>query len=361
MSTPNRLSYSAINTFNSCGQKYKFHYVDRLRSKTTSSPLVFGSAIDEALNELLVSRDLAKSLAVFEKKWNFQYVNGKYTDLANTDLVTYSDSDMDTDLVEPIVAETYEGLSKQKKETGQLSAEEVLQLNRCFWHSLRAKGRIMIESYNKKIMPRVKQTLAVQHETSLVNAEGDVIKQILDAVVVWEDDSIILMDNKTAARAYADDSAATSPQLISYYHKAKEEFGVQAVGFIVMEKNIRKNRIKICSKCETDGSSSRAKTCDVETIGMVIKRGKEVEGTVRCDGEWKVTLDPECVINVIVDTVSEVAEDLVLSSFQEANDAIKTGRYTKNLSACKSPFPCQFYDKCWKGKEDNLIVLEKKE
>jgi putative RecB family exonuclease len=43
------LSYSAIRTFQSCPLKYRFRYIDGLPEECTSSSLVFGSAIHEAI------------------------------------------------------------------------------------------------------------------------------------------------------------------------------------------------------------------------------------------------------------------------------------------------------------------------
>lgn len=371
----NKLSFSAITTYNTCGRKYQLHYKSRLRSKYFHAALAFGSAIDESLNELLLTRDLKKATLAFDKKWHHQYINDVLTNLAQTDTVVYSDSDLDEELLSEsdieilnkYTQDTNNGtlfysewlgiVKDRKKQFGwaNLSDSEKQFFNYLNWMSLRQKGHTMLSSYNEKVMPKIKNVLAVQHKTSLVNEEGDEVVQILDLVAEWDDGSKILFDNKTSAREYDEDSASMSPQLISYYHKAKIDFGVTAVGFIVLRKQIMKNKVKVCSVCKYDGSGSRAKTCDSTSTN---EKGKEV----RCNGEWDVKINPEALIQIIVNQVSETAEDLVLSTFDEANIGIRNQNYSKNLSACKSgPIVCQFFKKCWANSEEDLIVLPERQ
>ncbi len=372
----NKLSFSAISKYTECGKKYEYHYRQRYRGKYFHSALAFGSACDDGLNSLLTDKDLEKSLATFDKKWNFQYINNVLTSLPKATNVVYAETDTDLELLLPedrkkldneygnLWENMYDEVRKQKETIGfnLLPEESKAFYNYAAWLSLRQKGHIMIRSYNEQILPRINKVLAVQHATSLVNQDGDEIVQYLDLIVEWEDGSIILFDNKTSAKDYDPEAALTSPQLISYYVKAKNEFGTNAVGFLVMKKQIMKNKKKICSKCNHDGSESRAKTCDVEYPGKVIKRGKEVDGMVRCDGEWNVTIDPKCFIQVIISPVNEFAEQTVMSTFSDANEGIKKEVFHRNLKACGggSAYKCEYFSLCWTGKDDDLIKLEEK-
>ncbi len=83
---------------------------------------------------------------------------------------------------------------------------------------------------------------------------------------------------------------------------------------------------------------------------------------VRCGGEWNITINPEAAIKIIINTVSDAAVDLVLSTFDEANHGIKNQVFYKNLSVCKNIYgsPCEYYSLCWKGKDDDLVKLEDK-
>ena len=49
----NKLSFSQISAYTTCGYKYFRHYINRERSIFFHSALAFGSALDTALNILL--------------------------------------------------------------------------------------------------------------------------------------------------------------------------------------------------------------------------------------------------------------------------------------------------------------------
>jgi hypothetical protein len=352
----NKLSYSKISSYSLCGQRYYLHYIKKYREKWQRSSLLFGSAIDDALNNLLLTNDLEKSLQVFEKKWSFSFVNKKYVPLKNNPDIVYAEKDLDLDLIK-LSEEDKMWLSsfkeyKSTKKWDQISEEERSRYNSIMWESLKVKGDIIIKDYQKKIIPQFQSVDAVQHESYLTNSEGDTVVQYLDFVATLKDGSVVLFDNKTTSSLsyYDEESAGTSQQLISYYYNNKETFKLTAVGFIVIQKTILKNKIKICSSCGKDGSESRARTCDSEKLN---EKGKKE----RCNGEWSVTIDPECVIKMIVNPVSSAAEDLVLTTFDEANNGIKTGVYYRNLQVCKNIYgsPCQFYKLCWKGDDSDLI------
>lgn len=53
---PNHLSYTQINTYLQCPQKYKFQYIDKLPWPFTPAALTFGSAIHAALERFYLDR-----------------------------------------------------------------------------------------------------------------------------------------------------------------------------------------------------------------------------------------------------------------------------------------------------------------
>jgi putative RecB family exonuclease len=55
-SLPDHLSYSQINTYLTCPQKYKYHYIDKLPWPFTPAALTFGSAIHSALEKFYLDR-----------------------------------------------------------------------------------------------------------------------------------------------------------------------------------------------------------------------------------------------------------------------------------------------------------------
>lgn len=359
------LSFSAITTYTTCGKKYELRYKQGLRSKYFHAALAFGSAIDISLNELLKTKNLQKANEVFEKNWTFQFVNKKYESLSQNENLVYAESDFDKELLkedDTIDLENflikndltftsnpylyYEDILTRKKEIGwdNLSNKERQFYNYANWLSLRQKGLIMLQSYVDKILPNIIEVLAVQKEQYLINSDGDKVIQYLDLIVKWKDGRNILLDNKTSSRDYDEDSASKSPQLISYYSSSKEEYKLDAVGFIVLKKQIVKNKVKICSQCSHNGTGQRHQKCD------------NIINSKRCNGEWKITIDPECFIQVIINDVHPNSEELVLSTFDEANEGIKKENFYKNLSACKNgPIICDYFKKCW-YKDDSEIV-----
>ena len=75
--TRDRLSYSAITTYQSCPAKYAFRYVLGLPEETVSASLVFGGAIHETLEhhlrQLSLGRprpDLGTLLDIYEAAWD---------------------------------------------------------------------------------------------------------------------------------------------------------------------------------------------------------------------------------------------------------------------------------------------------
>lgn len=365
----NKISHSALRTYSECARRYKFHYIERLRPKVIHGALLFGNALDIALNSLLEDKDLTKAIAVFEKAWSYQYINDVGQPLAKNINIVYSETDYDGDLLknEDILAFTgfaeenkyaekainfvVSELKDKKKEVGvtNLSSLERQLLNYGHWLSLLRKGHVMLNAYAEKVLPKIKNVLAIQKRISLSNDAGDTINGVVDLIVELKDGKRYIMDNKTSSRVYDSDSAMRSQQLIIYYHDLKDEFKLDGVGFIVIYKNINKNKEKVCSKCKHSGTGKSHRTCD-----------NMIEGK-RCQGEWNVTCNPDCFIDIITNPITKAAEDLVLEAFDEANDAIKNKVFNPNLNACKNgSLACPYFQKCWFGDDSELTKLPSK-
>jgi len=354
-----KFSYSAINTYTQCGYKYKLRYRNKLKSKYLSGALAFGSAIDNALNVLLTTKDESKAKDEFLKHWNFQFINKVYTPLKDSELLVYAETDYDIDLLKeedkeelnklnPLWQQEYSDILENKKSKGweNIPIEKKKFYNMMNWLSMRHKGLIMIHSYNKEIIPTIEEVIVVQKEQSLSNEDGDTLIQYLDLIAKLKDGRTILFDNKTSARDYDPDQALRSPQLISYYHSSKDEYKLDGIGFYVLKKNILKNKIKTCSVCGYDGTKGRARTCD------------DVQGGIRCSGEWDIKINPKCYIQTIINEVPPSAEDLVIEAFDSAAENIKKENFYKNLSACKNgPIICEYYNHCWWNKNDDVIEV----
>lgn len=304
-----KISHSAWGKYLTCGKLYDLHYNHRLRPKGTSSALVFGTAIDEALNVLLLKKDLGLAIEAFRDNFEWQKMNE----------VSFDDRDADYSLVEP-------AKFKDPKEHA--------------WACMRVKGRMLLEAYYEQIYPLIEEVYDVQRE--LFHRPG-----VLDNVVKLRGYGRVLLDNKTSARPYQPDAVAVSTQLAVY---AKDQ-GIKKAGFAVLVKQIQKNVKRTCTTCGFDGSRVRHKTCP------------EIVNGSRCYGVWDECYNPKAQVQLMVENVSDHVSQLVESSMSEAERGIEAGIYPRNLNACGKMWgkPCPYIDYCWKGKKDGLeIVPERK-
>jgi PD-(D/E)XK nuclease superfamily len=360
----NRLSHSAANRYLDCAYSYKLHYLEKLRSPLQSAALCFGSAIDVAIGACLKNED---PIAAFNESWKFQEINGVKTLLPSCTKIVYADSDYDQDLLKDDDIKklaTQYGCSKEdvlgvieaayaKKETvgfAHLQEQDKLIINLANWHSLNQKGLLMIKAFQEKVMPNIEEVLSVQEKVTLDNTDGDSILGFVDMVVKYKGyDVPIIFDLKTSSREYEADSVITSSQLSLYVHSLSEKYKTKKAGYIVLHKRIQKNKTKVCSVCGNNGTSSRARTCDKEM------------GKMRCSGEWKVTLDPEAVVQIIINDIPARLEEIVIENLDSVNQAIKTNIFPRNLSNCVKfggAVICPFYKLCHEGKDPDLEKME---
>lgn len=207
-----KVSHSSKTRYKECGYSYYLHYMYRLRPIKEKSSLKFGSALDKALNHLLISKNLDESILLFTEEWK----KVKETD------VEFFKSDLDLSLVP-----NSEGLSEFEKN----------------WASINEKARIMLTEYSIQVLPKIKRVIDVQHDSILDNGSGDQLPIKPDLICEWEDGKIVLFDNKTASRYYEDDAVKESEQLSTYYDALKEKHNITHCGFIVIPKTIRKRKL----------------------------------------------------------------------------------------------------------------------
>lgn len=363
-----KLSHSQVSRFQMCPKSYEYHYIQKIRPTVTSAALLFGTAIDNALNALLTNKENPEGL--FEKSFRFQVLNGKEIYVpTHTDLV-YAAADFDADLLTkddythlaeqvekgsiqryPDYLEAYNNLREQKKSKGldSFSFEEKKFFNLMNWLSLRRKGLLMIKAYRNKVMPKIEKVHAIQEYISLENQEGDKVIGFVDLVADVKDLGKVILDNKTSSMEYEEDAVLTSPQLSLYVHALEEKYKTRKAGYIVMRKSVIKNRKKVCSVCGFDGSGGRHKTCNNEVDGK------------RCGGAWNETIDPDIFIQFIVDTIPEKTEEIVLENVDNINESIKAGVFHRNLNNCSNWYgsPCPYIGLCYKGDMHGLLNMSK--
>lgn len=370
-----KISHSAIAKYLQCPRLYKEHYVNRLRSKTISGALLIGSAIDKSINNLLETKSLDSAIKTFDSEWEYGFINDKRTHLPESEMIVYAKKDFDEELIEledwgKLDEKTAEGdpldrykeILQWKEDKGfeNLTSNQKQFYNLTNWLCLRRKAHIMLKAYAKEVLPKIKSVIAVQKRILIKGKTGDEIDCYIDLIVELNDGKKYVIDNKTSSMEYEPDSASKSQQLIMYFYAAnKEGMNLDGAGFIVMYKNIQKNRIKICEKCGNNGTGGRHKTCDKE---LKTFNAQDKDITVRCNGAWKETINPECKIDIILNEITLPAQNLIIQSFKEANEGIKAGIFPPNVDSCmKYGNPCVMYNKCWKGEDKDLIQLEEKE
>ena len=294
-----KLSNTAVNLYNQCSFCYYLHYKEGIRPVKTSSALVFGSALDTALNHLLLNRKIIEAKSTFYNEW-FQYKTDPN--------IVYFKSDLDEELL------------------NHLSIYDNKNLE---WQTLMTKGMMFIDAYYNEVLPKIKKVLSVQEPISIKNNEGDEISGFLDLVVEWEDGKTYLMDNKSSGRLYDANSAKEGQQIPLYHYAVKDKYKLDGIGYIVLIKKINMNKTKTCTKCERVNNSSHKK-CNEEFIMVTDVDRKEKVVTAnfkRCNGDFKITINPSVDIQYVFNKVEESDENRVLEAFDKANYGISNNLF----------------------------------
>lgn len=329
----NKLSNSAVDKYIECSYCYFLHYVQRIRPVRQKSALLFGAALDNALNELLLNKDsmtkdpLIAAKSVFYKHWSN----------VNSELTDFSKSDLDEELVE------------FNEKNGYPRIE-----NNPTHRSLMYKGMLFIEQYYKEILPKIKKVISVQEPVSLKNTDGDEITGILDLIVEWKDGKTYLMDNKSSSVKYAVDSAKTGQQLPLYYYIAKDKYKLDGIGYIVMSKKINKNKVKKCKKCNNTCETTHKNCPIIYREALTLKEH-------RCNGEFEITINPSVDISIILNQVDESDEKRVIETFDMVNQKIINGEFSNEHPTTKNKYFqwCPYHD-YYEGSPDFIKLPEKK-
>lgn len=217
-----RISHSRVELYSLCGQKYKFKYVEKLEANKTYTPLLFGSAIDRALNYVLtrtkhghtLSEEVA--LALFHnsmKQWSGQ-----------NELVYYKNECPDMHGDAPF---------------GSLDDE---QQQYAVWANLCDVGEAILSTYQKEIVPLFAEILSVQSKKIVPNEDGDELVLITDFMARLHDGRVVVFDNKTTGdvkKSYPKTSVAKSQQLAIY----TEFEETNLAGYIALQKKLKDGKV----------------------------------------------------------------------------------------------------------------------
>lgn len=336
------LSFSGYKRLIDCPQFYKFHDIDKDRPGRKTSALLFGSLLDDVLNDFLIGKSSTP----------FLDLSNAVGELVQEDIDFFKE-DYDTDLIDRF---TYRNIRKRARKLGwkgtnlnklikemlkdqsKLSDNQREILRMSCWASLKVKASTILDSYEKWIIPKLKSVESVQKEMLFDLKEGSV-RGFIDFIATLQDGTRVLFDNKTSKWPYEDGAALLSPQLALY--AASEN--IDHVGFVVMNKNINKNKVKTCTKCGHVYDKTQLKSC-----------GKKTKGK-RCSGQFSVQMKPTAYVQFQVEKIPKINKDLIIGAMNDSMKLIKNGVFPRNLTNCNNRFgkPCVYFNKCWK-KGDNV-------
>lgn len=351
MSQRRKLSKSACEKYMACPASYDYYYNQRIVPVRTGSALMFGSAMDAALNALLLNSGNALTAYKAETaKYELgKSVPGKYD--YDGELLT---EDMRADLSAKLVPIGYKGdidhlvatlvprVSAYQKGYGpDISDNQYKALDLIHRAVFEVKAELMIAAYREKVIPQIEQV----HNVQKASGPG-----YLDATVTWSGLGKRIADNKTAGKRYAEDACEYSAQLAMY---AAEE-NISQVTFIVMVKDMIKNRRKVCETCGHVGKGSH-KTCD-NIISHPPEGADFPSRHERCGGEWKVTISPEADIQIIHGEITPEAMAVAAELQREVQRAVDAKIFMCNVNQCNSQFgkQCEYKNLKWKGSMENL-------
>lgn len=211
------VSHSKIDLYNTCGYKFKLQYIEKYSPDKTFTPLLFGSALDKALNYVLirtkhghvVQLDVAK--AIFDKYlslWKGQ------------------------NPLEYFKNEAPEGID----ELDPIDAQWAV------WHHLKGIGHIMLETYVDEILPQFKKILSVQTRRTIPNETGDNLILITDFTAELQDGRIVIFDNKSSSdiKKYYGPSSVKKSQQLAIYSEFEQS---KLAGYIALQKKLVKGKV----------------------------------------------------------------------------------------------------------------------
>lgn len=306
MTVKTRISHSAWSKYLLCPRMYDLHYNKKLRPTGTSSSLLFGLAIDEGLNAILL-----------KDKDPVKVFRDKFTEF--DDKVSLHSGDIDFTILE------------EEQVKSLRNKDEFFKA----WACLRVKGRILLEAYQQHFLPQVEEVISVQR--NLDDRPG-----VIDAILRLRGHGVVLVDHKTASRPYTKGTLEKSTQLALYASNQK----IDKAGFVVLLKSIPK--VKSCLMCGADGTGSRHKTCSAE------RKGK------RCGGQWDYGVDKKKAIQVIIGPVPDNNAALFEESVSQVEKAIDNKIFPANLTQCDWVYgsPCPYVKFCWQGNKQGLETKE---
>ena len=346
---------------------YQLHYIDKIRSTLINSPLIFGKALDEALNCLLLNSN--NPIDKFDELFTNIEFNGENVYIPTDTRIQYSKNDFDLTLLNTddfslikdkqnngafseinldIIKDygEFHSTCLELKKEGVLDKDEHELFNLLCWLSLRKKAHLMISTYEKDILPKIGKIINVQKQIELPNDKGDSIIGVIDLIAELNGE-VHIIDNKSASKMYKEDSVVLSPQLMLY----GEHEEINKGAFIVLDKIIKKTVEKTCKLCG-HFTTKKVKLCDFDADGE------------RCNGELEEEIKHSVNWKIIKDNFLEEKKEEMFNDIENVLDGIKKEDYNENWNSCQTSNgtpklmfgkKCIYHDYCRNGSMKNLI------
>ncbi len=214
-----QISHSRVELYTTCPHKYYLSYVEKWSPNVTYSPLIFGGAIDEALNDVLTRKmngepvDAQRAKDIFITKmsaWNGQ-----------NELSYFKNEAPATDPATGAPFDELDDLGKQW----------------AVYNHLHVVGHAMIDLYTTEILPTFKRIISVQTKRIVPNETGDTLVLITDFTAELHDGRVVTFDNKTSSdikKYYGPSSVKKSQQLAIY----TEYEPSRLAGYIALQKKL---------------------------------------------------------------------------------------------------------------------------
>ena len=362
-----RLSHSAISKFKTCPAQFDLHYNQRIRDSRVGSALLFGSAIDESLNCIMLQKKKELTpeeekmikldpFQVFDYQFSQMTINKEVEDMPTSLFLDYYATDFDEDLLQEedlkrlgmfIKNAGYEetdpiklfGIVKAAKKEGRIPSVDFSYFNFCNWLSLRRKGHMMIEAFKEKIMPEIEEVTSIQRKVELPNDDGDLIIGYIDFEAKFKGkEGVWTTDNKTSGKKYKQSDINEKGQLGLY-----DEFTQNGqAAYVVLIKKIKKTTVKTCQDCG-EVTTRKVKTC-----------AAEIEGK-RCGGEFTEEQTMEIETQILFDEILEEAKDEMFEEIGEVLEDIKEGKFPQRRDECfQFGRKCAYFNFCRDGSTEGL-------
>jgi len=332
MSDPIKISYSSVQRFHECSEKY-WLAKDYELAGPTPSPLVFGSNVEKGVEALLLGKSLVEALQIFDDAWS---------KIPHT--LEYLASDFDAAIILPETVTQYKLAADWEAKT----ETDKDFYNQMTWLMCLIRGKVLIKAFHDYFLPDVKLhhkngKPCTQEPVVIENDDGDKLVGFIDFVLEHKQfPGTLIADLKTASRLYTNDQIDNSEQLRTYIAARGHEFGTVRAGYIVLLKKLIK--LKSCEKCGAVPENNRIRNCKV------------------CKGNIKVSgLDGE--IQFVSKEFKDEELQEQLDSYSTTIDRIKSGERVMNKESCYAfGRKCEFFDYCHSGTAlDALTTIRKKE